>query len=295
MQLGNPPFGDAEHLGDFFLGQFLVVVEGDDLGLLFRQAFQAGGDFPGQFLGFELFQGALAFLVLQGVLKAATVPFMVEGLLQADQPQMVHLAQQLMIIGQAQPQFPGHLVFFRRPAEAVFQQGEGFRHAPLLVPKGPGKPPHLAGFVDNRAAHPLLGEGFELHPLGGVETPGRVHQPDHGGAGHVVPGHVGRHLADHPLDDEIDDRQMLADQGFPIQRHLGGAGIDEGIQIHGYSPCPKERRRRQKSCWVPLAWTFWIIAVKLSAKSSKELLILLFGYSSTITFCREIDSRIRLS
>ncbi len=54
MNLGNAGFGNAQHLANFFHGQFLIIVEGDHQPFFFGKGINALGNDAFQFIQADL-------------------------------------------------------------------------------------------------------------------------------------------------------------------------------------------------------------------------------------------------
>ncbi len=118
-----------------------------------------------------VFVGDMAVEVVVVAVAAAAHVF------QVDQLGAAHLAQQLLVLGQAHAHLGGDLALGRRAAELLLELvHRGFDLA-LLLAVAAAHPVAAAQLVEHGAADALGGEGLELHALRGVEAASASFRP----------------------------------------------------------------------------------------------------------------------
>ena len=113
-------------------------------------------------------------------------------------------------------------------------------HLVGVVAEPPGQVVHAAHLVDHGAAHPVLGEGLELHVAGGVEAARGLDEP-HGAGGPEVLGLHGvagprREAAGEPVQHGAVPLQELALRRVPRGPSVLGDGAVHGVRRAGRAP-----------------------------------------------------------
>ena len=212
MELADAGFGDVEQRGDLSLGQFLLVVEGEEELIAIGQRLDRGAEFTHAVVALGAGGNICGARVGQLRLQVSVVLVVgVEQLVEADRDPG-GVGDDRVVAVKAEAERLGDLLLFRLPPQLLAQGFGRLVQLTLVRTDGTRETIGTAQLVEHGAADAADGVGLELDAEGGVEASDGLDQADGAGRDHVVVVHDRRRDDGEASENVLDERRVLQDQ-----------------------------------------------------------------------------------